>query len=53
MIKSFEEEHIGSPSRMYGTDLAPSFFQILSIASHVASGCAYIHSKQIIHGDLK
>ena len=26
---------------------------ILGIASDVASGCAYIHSKQIIHGDLK
>ena len=37
---------------VYGT-CQSDFPFILGIASDVASGCAYIHSKQIIHGDLK
>ena len=32
---------------------AVSLLHILAVATHIASGCAYIHSKQIIHGDLK
>lgn len=36
--------------KQVGQPLLP---QILAIASDIAAGCAYIHSKQIIHGDLK
>jgi len=34
-------------------DNSPRLQQALTIASHVAAGCAYIHNKNIIHGDLK
>ncbi|GAX74864.1 hypothetical protein CEUSTIGMA_g2310.t1 [Chlamydomonas eustigma] len=32
---------------------SPRMEHVLSIARHMSSGCSYIHSKQIIHGDLK
>lgn len=41
-----EEEEQGPPGRV-------RLSNILAIASNIASGCAYIHSKNIIHGDLK
>ena len=32
---------------------APRLALVLPLLSQIASGCAYIHAKNIIHGDLK
>lgn len=43
------------PGSSHGSSehLQPRLSSILSVAIDIASGCSYIHSKNIIHGDLK
>lgn len=50
--RGFPDSRSGS-ARGGGAPDQATFPFILSVASDIASGCAYIHGKQIVHGDLK
>ena len=47
------EVAVGSSQGSSVGSLRPRVASILSVAIDIASGCSYIHSKNIIHGDLK